>query len=727
VIKGDLSAHKAQGLPSAIEQAVAALETLLRAARLRTREVLRKRTCARLEALFQREQPNDCFDTECALSRPGYAPKNNRRANADFLNPVCLFFWNQHSHRGKLSGSEPDRHSICRPRERKNGRGLNWHRQTDGILVMTRRPRGREDGASIAGRSSRFFVVVALIYTILCCWVYVTGLRTWDGLLIDDAFITYRYAEYVAQGHGIVWNIGDERVEGYSSPLQLALLIPPALWNLDLLAVSKSLGILLHGFGVPLLILICIRCLPWGGPSPFRDLALLIPGAWWLFHPTVVHSISGMDTALAVFIYGVYALAIANLVGRGDANPRRFGSREGLVMVLAVASMLVRPEGGAIAFLGLAVLVAHRRTRRHGCFLVAGLVLVLAAYLSWKALYFGYVLPNPYYQKVDFPHPSILPGIGTVRNFLRYVPIFLSLIAFSFLAAPPSRAFPLSAIELVSLGGFGFYMVFVLWIVPIMGYVYRFNWHAMALLLFLAVTALHRISLRFRTETYAPSASLPSQLFTVAAVAALFVLLLVNFSAPQTLLSLAHPLQPPKARDFDYGGYGAHRRIGTILGQLQLPYDTIVSGEEAGLIPYLSGVRAIDLTGLSDNVITRGTPEEIRAHLDANPIDVNYSVSSSGALDDFGRKLEWHENDAEELRRYSRDRYLKTIAEYHYAGNYYWGTDRRRQEFVMWVRKTHPRALEITRSLRDGADFLRDGEVRFGPYEPEQIREQAVP
>ena len=35
--------------------------------------------------------------------------------------------------------------------------------------------------------------------------------------LIDDAMVSMRYAQHLAQGHGLVWNIGEKPVEGLVS------------------------------------------------------------------------------------------------------------------------------------------------------------------------------------------------------------------------------------------------------------------------------------------------------------------------------------------------------------------------------------------------------------------------------------------------------------------------------------------------------------------------------
>jgi hypothetical protein len=56
----------------------------------------------------------------------------------------------------------------------------------------------------------------ALLFYLAPCG-FVNGPRVWRTYLFDDAFMSFRYAEYMAAGHGVVWNLGGERVEGYSS------------------------------------------------------------------------------------------------------------------------------------------------------------------------------------------------------------------------------------------------------------------------------------------------------------------------------------------------------------------------------------------------------------------------------------------------------------------------------------------------------------------------------
>jgi hypothetical protein len=72
------------------------------------------------------------------------------------------------------------------------------------------------------------------------------GLLHFVNFAFDDAFISFRYAENLVEGRGLVFNPG-ERVEGFSNPLWTLLLTLPVLlgadrFELGLLACAKLMG-----------------------------------------------------------------------------------------------------------------------------------------------------------------------------------------------------------------------------------------------------------------------------------------------------------------------------------------------------------------------------------------------------------------------------------------------------------------------------------------------------
>src|SRR5687767_9047436 len=59
-----------------------------------------------------------------------------------------------------------------------------------------------------------------IIALVLMAWIVyraVPLLRSAWAFTTGDAFITLRYSRHLAEGHGIVWNVGEAPVEGYSN------------------------------------------------------------------------------------------------------------------------------------------------------------------------------------------------------------------------------------------------------------------------------------------------------------------------------------------------------------------------------------------------------------------------------------------------------------------------------------------------------------------------------
>ncbi len=64
------------------------------------------------------------------------------------------------------------------------------------------------------------------------------------SVVAEDAFITFRYAKNLVNGFGLVWNIGDPPVEGYTNFLWVIFCSLGLLLNLELTTFSQLLGIL---------------------------------------------------------------------------------------------------------------------------------------------------------------------------------------------------------------------------------------------------------------------------------------------------------------------------------------------------------------------------------------------------------------------------------------------------------------------------------------------------
>src|SRR5689334_12573145 len=94
---------------------------------------------------------------------------------------------------------------------------------------------------SPSGRLGNAAIVTAVVAALAAfVWSY---LRLW-GYMVDDGFISLRYAQHLSQGLGLVYNAGD-RVGGYTNFLWTVLLSVPFLLKLPLVPFVKITNALL--------------------------------------------------------------------------------------------------------------------------------------------------------------------------------------------------------------------------------------------------------------------------------------------------------------------------------------------------------------------------------------------------------------------------------------------------------------------------------------------------
>src|SRR5437773_11900091 len=85
-------------------------------------------------------------------------------------------------------------------------------------------------------RAGRWFLI-PLIAGAASLAFAVVFFRLWP-FVIDDTFISLRYARNLAAGQGLVYNVG-ERVEGYTNFLWTVALALPHLLRVDAVAAGK--------------------------------------------------------------------------------------------------------------------------------------------------------------------------------------------------------------------------------------------------------------------------------------------------------------------------------------------------------------------------------------------------------------------------------------------------------------------------------------------------------
>jgi hypothetical protein len=249
----------------------------------------------------------------------------------------------------------------------------------------------------------------------------------WPSWLTDDAFISFRYAQNLVAGNGLVYNVG-ERVEGYTNFLWTLLAALAIRLGGDLVLLSYAAGVVI---GLALLLLTY-----WLGRR-------LLGPAWGLVAALVVATsqsvlvYTGRGSGLETGLFALLALA-----GAACAIHPRAWRLCGIVFALAT---LTRPEGALLMGLtALWLLVAARVpvtgelsgrnmrptiahvTRgilsglaiRRVITVLAGYLLIVAPYFFWRATYYGELLPNTFYAKTGGGISQVVRGLVYAGWFL---------------------------------------------------------------------------------------------------------------------------------------------------------------------------------------------------------------------------------------------------------------------------------------------------------------------
>ncbi len=229
----------------------------------------------------------------------------------------------------------------------------------------------------------------ALLFGLL--WMAWGHCRGFSGIAIDDAFITFRYADNLAAGRGLVFNPG-ERVEGTSSFLETLVLAAARVLGADLLVASRVLGVGAFAALIVGTFLLVRRLVPSHGRLLGAAAAALVASSW----PLALYAMSGLETTLFAALLFLGVALHLRAAARADERAERAWS----LAMGAVA--LTRPEGaGYFALLwGLSVVrdlwlrvssrdVGRRALRRAGWFAAVYMPLVVL-----RGVYFHALVPN---------------------------------------------------------------------------------------------------------------------------------------------------------------------------------------------------------------------------------------------------------------------------------------------------------------------------------------------
>lgn len=218
---------------------------------------------------------------------------------------------------------------------------------------------------------------------------------------IDDMFISLRYAKNWVEGHGLVWNVGQAPIEGYSNFSFVFLAAIALRLGLDPVLLLKGIGVL-SLFLSSLAVFLLTRM--W-----FVRWFALVPCIWMLlYRAELIWTVSGLETISyqALLCFSLYFLLRGMGYGLYPVQRKDPQSLYFLIagLLLALAG-LTRPEAPAIMllFAGLALWDSPKGKKKKyyqglllGCL---SCILIFAPYFMWRWNYFGRLFPNPVYCK----------------------------------------------------------------------------------------------------------------------------------------------------------------------------------------------------------------------------------------------------------------------------------------------------------------------------------------
>ncbi|MEV4051367.1 hypothetical protein AB0J55_09270 [Amycolatopsis sp. NPDC049688] len=268
-----------------------------------------------------------------------------------------------------------------------------------------------------------YAVVVAWLVvaaTVVLTWSRLDTDRGWRGFVLtltlglsllhqllfatvtEDALVTFRYAQNIADGNGPVFNPG-ERVEGYTNFLWLVLIaLPRAAFGADVRTTAVFFGVL-AALGCVLLSCFLVNRIvaaaaPDGAePRPAIGVAaaVLTASAGGL----AVYGASGSEVPLFVLLVLAvgYSLAARRPVVAG---------------VLVAFAVMTSPEGLVVGVLAGLWLAGAAWRRKHTWWAPVGYLLgalvFLIPRLAWRATFYQHFLPAPLAAKLGAPLGSQL-------------------------------------------------------------------------------------------------------------------------------------------------------------------------------------------------------------------------------------------------------------------------------------------------------------------------------
>ena len=443
------------------------------------------------------------------------------------------------------------------------------------------------------------FLVVSSLFFFLCVVDFFA--------VFEDAFISFRYSQNLADGHGLVFNVG-ERVWGYSNFLWTVLLALCIKSGLPVILSAKCLGVLCAMAIMGLLF-------RWSEGRDSKNLVLMLSGPLLLATSThfILAAQNGMETLLFTGLAFAGILSLIFSIERHKPFP--------LYAILFLLASLTRPEGPLLMVVAVgieAVVFLRSRDRmilKRASLAAAIFIIAYGTYILVMYSYYGFPLPSAFYVKVaPFSIKVLLRGLKYVTSFFSDIHFYILLFPILFGMFDRVRQTRNWILATFALS----YLVFVIYVGgDFQVYFYRFMIPVIPLLFLMVANGLSAMYTLLQTFWPGRARFIFSLIFAL--------ILITNFVAVRSpVIPFFSPAADRKPIILDNlsllaknpGSFGAMTTswfsdetldihpmgmVGKLLDK-QIPRSKTVATVQCGQIPfYLEGRKVIDLRGLMDN------------------------------------------------------------------------------------------------------------------------------
>jgi len=414
----------------------------------------------------------------------------------------------------------------------------------------------------------------------------------------DDAFISFRYAQNLISGRGLVYNTG-ERVEGYSNFLWTLMIALFMYFGKNPVIVSRTLSVFFYLLMTVTVHFYCLNFLKSiKNKIGFLDLLplvslLLIP----LNESSSSYATGGLETSC--FSFFIMLSFFLCLFTRNKNRLLYLSSNISLLLLC-----LTRPEGLFFYFV-INIFIFLDLLSRTPVFRKVFMdilrwnipfILLFAIYLMWKWQYYGSILPNTYYAKSVSENHFYHGAVYLFYFFISYyylLPIVFLLVfsIYVFIKDPGGLKSdtPISYAQkkyyfplIIS------YFLFLIYIAKVGGDFMEYKPIMHIYPCIITSFCLCLMILGCKNGRFA--------------VITPFILLIVVSMAVNPAVKYPFGVQSVEALNESITREGGWAETGKILRK-KLPPETIISTAAAGAIPYYSELTTIDYFGLNDRAI----------------------------------------------------------------------------------------------------------------------------